>query len=135
MKLLLQWSLANPRNWVEVDSAAWTSLPKKAIPVGGETLDDQPGWLHQVNVQGICLTADHYAVEHVSAEEINLYSWNDDEEDYPTGWKYAHVWNIKSLAPDPSQGGAFNTRQIHTIYAQPDMKARLEGMGLTGIKT
>jgi hypothetical protein len=132
MKLLLQWSLASPQGWVEVDSAQWASLPKKPLPVGGEVIDDTPGWIHQVNVQGVCLTADHYAVEEIAAGEIRVTAWNEDEADYPEGWKYAHVWTFRNLAPDPNFGGAINTRQTHLIYAQPLMQARLDAIGQTG---
>ena len=62
MKVLVQWSKAAPEDWHEIDSADWATLAKRPVPTGGEIIDQTPGWIYQVNIQGVCFSADHYAV-------------------------------------------------------------------------
>jgi len=127
MKILLQWSLATPKGWVEIDSAEWSHIPKKSEPLGGQVVDNAPGWIHYLNVQGVVFTADHYAVEDLddASGGIRVTMWNDDPEDYPEGEKYARVFTFLPLAPDPQFGGAWNTRQSKVIYAQTAVLARM----------
>ncbi len=60
MRVYVQWTLASPIDWVELDvrnsgpsRRAWENLPSKPTPVGGEAIDNVPGWLFDLSVQGV----------------------------------------------------------------------------------
>lgn len=119
MKLCIQWSRMNPQDWEEMDSSEWASTPSKPAPVGREVLDDSPGWIQDLCVQGVQFGgADHYAVEDLNdgSGGIRVTEWNDDPNDHP--FKWGVVWNIFPLAPDPKFGGAINTRQFRVVYTE-----------------
>jgi hypothetical protein len=121
MKILVQWTKDTATDWVEIDSSEWnSSLPKKPEPVGGEVLDDSPGWIFDLNVQGICFaTADHYTVEELDdgTDGIRITAWLDDPDDYRRGEYFARVTTIYPLGEDSDLGNAYNTRQTHVFYA------------------
>ncbi|MCK5613886.1 hypothetical protein KAR91_69125 [Candidatus Pacearchaeota archaeon] len=123
MKVLIQWSTKNPKDWEEIDSEDWPNLPSKPEPKGGEVIDDDKGWINHINVQGITFSGDHYAVEDLNdgSDGILVYCWNDDDEDYSDENKYAMVWKILPLAPREDLGGAIDTHQSKIIYAQTKM--------------
>jgi hypothetical protein len=123
MRVCYQPTLATPGDWLKVDSRDWHKTAARPAPVGGETIDDGLGWVHRGCVQGVEFVADHHAVEHVSANELRYYIWNDDPADYPPGERFAEVWTFKTLAPDPRLNGAINTRQSRVVYA--DVGGRL----------
>jgi len=123
VRVLFQWASSNPMAWQEVDSASWSGLPKKADPQGGEIINGKPGWINRVCVQGVEFTADHYAVEDLPGSGCRVYAWSDDPEDYPSGFKNAKVCEFLYLAPDLNMGGAINTRQTITFYAESGVKA------------
>ena len=125
MKLLVQWATKHPLGWVELDSADWSALAKKPVPVGGEEIDDEPGWLSNVCVQGQCTgSADHVAVEHLG-DSVRVTSWLDDPEDYEPGEFFARVITFHPLKPDPALGGAINTDIESVMYAGPDLYEKL----------
>lgn len=124
MKLLVQWTLAQPAGWVELEvrdtpqlRRVWERLPQRPEPVGSEVLDNSPGWIFDLNCQGIHFGgSDHYAVEPVSGG-LRVTTWNDDPEEYPVGSRTATVWTLLDPAPDPAFGGVMNTRQTREFYA------------------
>ena len=118
MKTLIQWTRTNPRDWEDIDSADWSSLPKGPLPNGDEVITDEPLYIHRINIQGVQFTGDHCAVTEIT-DGVRFYSWNDDPEDYPDGEKYAEVWEFLTLAPDLKFDYTYNTRQRRIIYAQP----------------
>lgn len=132
MKVLLQWTKANPTDWVEFDlrdtpqlRRVWERLAKKAEPVGGETIDDQPGWIYNINIQGVEFAGnDHYAAELLNDPVwgfgLRVIAWNDDPEDYPPGQRFALSWELFEPGPDPRYGGQINTRQRLTVYDERD---------------
>ncbi len=131
MKILLQSTLLTPGDWVEHDHTQWASLPKKAEPRGGETIDDVSGWCHAVNVQGRCFQADHYHVAPL-IDGLRMTAWNDDPVDFPPGERYARVVDFLFCAPDSSLGGAINTRQTQVVFAESGARARMsEAIGTT----
>lgn len=127
MKVLLQWTKANPEDWVEIDlrgsgplRRAWENLPAKPLPVGGEVIDNTLGWLYNVNVQGVEFAGfDHYTGRPIDTG-VEITAWNDDPEDYPPGQRFAHVWTFRALRPDPRYGGQLNTDQSLTVYDERD---------------
>lgn len=127
----MQWSLATPRDWVQFDlgasgasARAWRNLPKKAAPVGGEVIDEQPGWLYDLCIDGVMLGGyDHYSAAPVTvdgAAGVDVTLWNDDPEDWPAGTRHALVWRFLPPAPDPRFGGRLNTRQWLTYFIEPN---------------
>lgn len=126
MIIYLQWTKANPEDWVQFDlrdtpqtRRAWERLASKPEPQGGEIIDDNPGWIFDVNIQGIHFGgSDHYAVELVTVPEFGLriYTWNDDPVDYPIGTRTATIWTLFEPAFDQSVGQV-NTRQIREFFA------------------
>lgn len=117
MRVCYQPTLAAPTDWFETDSREWHKIAKKGIPVGGETIDGAPGWIHRGCVQGVEFAGDHHAIEHLPNNGLRYYLWNDDPIDYPPGERFAEVWTFKTLAPDSRFNGALNTRQSRVIYA------------------
>jgi len=118
MKIYVQWTRLNPRGWAIYDSSVWGALPFKTAPGSLEVLDDLPGWVHAVNVQGLIFSGDHYAIEDLPDGGIRFILWNDDQLDFGDTHKNAHVWTIGKLSPDARLGGAYNTKQTRILYAQ-----------------
>lgn len=113
MRVLVQWARSRGCDWDEIDSREWTLSPFRDDPTGRDlSVDDGPGWVAALNVQGVCFEGyDHYAVEHLDDETVRVVAWTD------TGPQcIAHVWTIKPLACDPIFGGAYNTRQQQIVY-------------------
>lgn len=124
MKVLFQWTRKNPGPFEEYSSSDWPRLckdHKRPEPTGGEVINDATGFIHAMNVQGCGFgTPDHVHLREIDDETIEVVTWCDDDEDYPDGRKWASVKRFKDLAPDPVHGGAWNTRQTITIYAQEE---------------
>lgn len=128
MKVYVQWTLKNPQNWVELDLNTasgvqrWANLPKKPEPVGGEALDNFPGWTFDINIQGVCFYGfDHVALEPIALGGVRAYGWNTDIEDpdpQVRPYRWGEVWDLYPPAPDPNLGGQINTRQYKTIYSE-----------------
>jgi hypothetical protein len=128
MIVYLQWALAVPEGWQSWDVTSNTLIrnaAKKAEPVGGEVLDQTPGWLVAANIQGVGVSGyDHVGLEHAKVgtgpsaqDRLTLTCWNDDPDDWPVGERWAQVWTFLPPAPDPAFDGATNTRQTITRYA------------------
>jgi len=127
MRVGVQWSLAAPTDWrwVEVTHTRqrWASLPKKPLPHGA-SVNSEPGWVCGLLCQGIVMRGfDHYAVETVTdpewGEGLRFTLWQDGP-DFEAGQRWATGWELFEPAPDPAFGGAVNTRQRRTVYAEPD---------------
>jgi len=123
MRVGVQWTQSTPKDWEFIDSQDWASTPKLPEPPTHQIVGMAKGWPYRLVVQGVEFTAEHYAVEHISDEEIRVTVWNDSD-DYPDGEKFAQVWTIRTLAPDARLNGAYNTRQTQVIYAQAAVRAR-----------
>lgn len=136
MKVLVQWARSNPGDWEEVDSAQWAATPKKPNLTGsapGQGLDDLPGHVAALNVQGVSFYSDHYHVEHIDDETIKVTVWEDDPVHGPKS-KRAMVWTFKTLAPDPGVDGMYNTRQTKEVFAEENSKLRMEHGGWVGVR-
>lgn len=135
MKVYVQWSLADPQDWQLLDMAtiqAWRNLPKKPVPVGGEVIDNTPGWPYAVNVQGVLLYGwDHWAAAIVN-KQLVVTVWRDDPDDLPPEEFVAQVWTFGNLRPDPRYGDELNTDQLLTVYAGANVAPRWEGKSTTG---
>lgn len=131
MRVLVQWALQTPQDWVELDvqdkgagSRAWRNLPSRPEPTTGQLggQDNIPGWVFDVNVQGVLFGGnDHIAVEPIE-NGVRVYAWSDDPDDgtIPTG----SVWEFLPPAPDPGHGGQLNTRQTVVRYSdRPELQA------------
>lgn len=125
MRVGVQWSLAAPEDWrwvaVTGHRQRWASLPKKPEP-DGAVLDGEPGWVCGLLCQGIVMRGfDHYAVEVVTdpawGEGLRFTLWQDGP-DFAAGTRWATVWELFEPGPDPALGGAVNTRQRRTVYAE-----------------
>jgi hypothetical protein len=130
LKLYLQWAKATPEDWFPVDIsrvAQVRNLPKKGIPTASSVLDNTPGWLCGLNVQGIDFSGyDHTAVE-VVGDGLRITGWQDDTEDFgDTRW--ATEWTLMPPAPDPALGGRMNTVQSRRIWATPDAAVWFPGV-------
>jgi hypothetical protein len=124
VKVLVQWTQGTPADWTEVDSGTWQTLPDRGLPapavLGG--VDNNLGWVHRLNCQGVSFIGDHYAVEDIPGG-CRVTAWWDDPDSYPDGQWYARVMTFLDPAPDERIGGAMNTRQSQVVYAQPDALA------------
>jgi hypothetical protein len=135
MKVYVQWAQRNARDWALVDSGAWGNAAQKPRPPsggtvsGGVVLDQTPGWVAQLNVQGVLFGADVYAVEDLTdgSGGIRVTAINDDPAGLPapTGWRNAQVWTFLPLFNDPGHGFQLNTRQSFVEYGEPAYLAGL----------
>lgn len=115
MRVLFQPTEQTPQDWQSVDSSAWSSLNDFTC--------------HALCVQGVTFDgADHYSVEHVGDGSVRVVVWYDDPGDWPRGQRWARVMTLHPLAvdADPRMGGAINTNQAQTIYAEPGIKKILD---------
>ncbi|MCK4828719.1 hypothetical protein KA005_73995, partial [bacterium] len=129
MKILIQWALKNPKDWVEIDSSEWINLPKKSIKKAGQKagqkIDNKKGWIFDLNIQGLHFSPhEHYAVEDLNNDEIRVTAWSNHLGKY----NYAKVVTILPLAPDKNLGGAINTRQTVIFYAAPEKFKELKAL-------
>lgn len=129
MKILIQWATSTGKDWTEYDSREWNKLPTKPVPTGGEWIDNEPGWINQINVQGVVFSGnDHYAVERINNGGIRVTVWVDDEEDIASGAsidKMAEVWTFYPLRPDKKMGNAINTVQEKVWYGTKKVRDEL----------
>lgn len=145
MRVLLQWTKAHPEDFLEVDvrptgqfRRAWERLAAKALPTGGETIDDNPGWICGLNIQGVWIGGfDHYAGEPIDDPTygwgIRIYMWNDDPTDWPVGTRNARIWEFYDPASDPRLDGVTNTRQFLKVYDErPEEIARYQNVETSG---
>lgn len=117
MRVLVQWTRATPDGWEEADPESWRFSPSKPEPRGGEFVDEAPGWVYELSVNGMLFGGfDHYAVEERADGAAVVTVWNDDPVDYPVGLRLAQVWTLRTLAPDPLFGGAINVRHSRVVY-------------------
>lgn len=122
MKSFIQWTKGTPEDSEEIDSALWSELPRKPLPVGGEIIDNVSGWAMDVNIQGISAAgADHIHIVDLNdgSGGVVFSYWFDDIDDIPPDRFHAEVWTLLPLAPDARIGGAINTRQSKVVYAAP----------------
>jgi hypothetical protein len=119
LKILVQWTLANPRTWDEYDVEQIALLPKKPLREGDiaaphELIDDQEGWVHALIVQGVSFQGyDHYGVEQLP-EGVVITGWADNAVRGPDKF-YACQYVIKPPAYDSKING-LNTCQWVTYY-------------------
>jgi hypothetical protein len=125
MKVLIQWAINNPIDWIEIDSKDWVGLPKKNDPVGNEVIDNNTGWINRICIQGVEFTSDHYAIEDLPSSGCRVYSWSDDPEDYLPGYKNAKICEFLYLDYDSQMGGAINTKQKFTYYVEDEVRKNM----------
>lgn len=121
--VLVQWARLHPRGWESVPVGQWHALARRPVPVGGEVLDDSPGWVNRVCVQGVNGAADHYHVQTLPRRGLRLTLWYDDPDDYPPEMWFAQVrdfWppeRVTSDAPGAEMHGSrWNTVQPTPIF-------------------
>lgn len=130
MKLFLQWAQSNPGDWVLSDAGKWATSLTKSDPVG-DTLNDitrgdallnnQPGWVFAINVQGLEFAwYDHYHINDLTdgSNGMVVTAWVDDLST-ATGYQFrrADVSTFLPLAFDPRVGGT-NTVQSFILYRE-----------------
>lgn len=126
MKILIQWAKNTAENWQQYDHTEWPDLInqfKKEDPTnsGNPLIDNDPGWINAINIQGVVFNADHYVVESLVGSGVKVTIINDDPDDNPTGFLNAEVWNFPPLSPDPNLGNAINTKQTSILYAEDSL--------------
>jgi hypothetical protein len=131
-RVRIQWATNPPGNWTTIDvtptgagAQAWGNQAKKAKPAGGETIDDQPGWVMAVEVDGVLFEGfDHYAVSPGSGQgrRVTVTGWNDDvgppDDPETANYRWGQVWHFHQHRPDPRFRGQMNTHQIAAVYAE-----------------
>lgn len=115
MKILIQWSLLDPIDWIELDSSEWINLVKKQIPTGLDSVGIESGWIHQINIQSVIFAGfDHYAIE--DGNPLKVICWSDDLGDEPPSYFHAREWIFHNLEFDPKLG-IYNTKQSQIFYS------------------
>ncbi len=148
--MFVQWTRVTKHGYVEIDSADWPSLAKKAVPAldrvpvfdaservidftgTKETIDDVEGWVYQVIVQGLPFSGDHISVRDKGLTTV-VTVWNDDNKDQPIGDFAAAVHTLHPKVGEwtyPSGDGFVTHKgffQKLTLYLAPDVKGRITG--------
>lgn len=123
MKIFVQWATDDPMAALqELDSSEWDALPKRPAPVGGELIDDQPGWVRSLNIQGITPHKDHYCVEDMPNGSVKMTHWNDDPDDWTPEEFIAEETIIRPLKMQFNEVHGkeiLNTDHHVIIYADP----------------
>jgi hypothetical protein len=131
MKVLIQWATATPTDWIQYDIQSVGDarrLPRKNVPTFNPVIDNTPGWIAAVNIQGVVFTGyDHIGFEMLNGTLV-VTCWNDDLEDFPVGTRWGQKWTLGIPAPDPKIGGALNTVQTCTWYGEPNCQPVLLGV-------
>lgn len=130
MRVLVQWATTTVTDWVAYDITRIQdvrAMPKKPAPSDSPLIDDQPGWIAALNIQGVVFTGyDHIGFGMVGGALL-VYAWNDDPEDFPVGTRWGQIWTIPNLGP--ARGVAVNTNISVVWYCEPN--ALPVQMGLT----
>lgn len=115
MKILIQWSLLDPTDWIEIDSSEWINLVKKPVPTGLDVVDTAEGWIHQINIQSVIFAGfDHYAIE--DSNPLKVICWSDDAGDEDETYFHAREWIFHNLEFD-SKLSIYNTKQSQIFYS------------------
>lgn len=127
MQLLVQG--ANPQrpaDWQVLTAAEWATLPFRAEAKSGQVWrGKQRGYVNALSLQGVTFEDDdHYAVAALPEDGVQVTSWSDRPPGVPAGQRRGRVWQFYPLAADPDRGGAINTRQHVTNYADPAFAER-----------
>jgi hypothetical protein len=120
MQSLWQWSTRTARDYEVLKATDFASLNRGPLPGrGAQPFDGQDKlYAHGVGIQGIGFEGwDHYHILPLLNNGTRLTIWNDDPDDRELLDFHAEVWEIYPLAPNATQGGAYNTRQRLTVYA------------------
>lgn len=131
MRVLIQWATATASDWVEYNFTSISQIravPKKPVPSDASTLDNAPGWISAVNIQGIEFTGYDHIGFALSGGALVVTCWNDDPEDFPVGTRWGQVWALQPPAPDPAFGGQVNTRQSVIWYGEAQSDPALAGV-------
>ena len=115
--VLIQWATATAN-----DSVPYTFLnmsdvratPKKPVPSDSPLIDDEPGWIAALTIQGVTLTADHIGFDLDGQGRLVVGKWNDDAADWPPFAGSGFGWLYTFDALDPVTG---QPRQTVTKYA------------------
>lgn len=117
MRVYVQWAKSVAGDWEEHDSSNWSSLPSKGPPGSNPAVDNSPGWLNALNIQGAIVEGfDRVAVIHSEENWIDVWAVNDDPVDWSEATRYARKVRIYPLQPDSELDGAISTRFEQTIY-------------------
>jgi hypothetical protein len=124
MNVWVQYARRNPGDYQAMGSSEWATSPAKLdagriAPAGLADLNQQPGWVISLGVQGVAFEEDHVAVEELASASgaICITAWSDNPAYVALGRRTAQVWTVRPLNPDARFGGALNTSQSRTIYA------------------
>jgi hypothetical protein len=125
MLIYVQWARRNPADYQPIGSEGWASTatkadPTRSTPYNLAELNQQPGWVAELSIQGIQFSGDHYHVRDLTdgSGGVVITEWTDSPTFGPVGQRYAREWAILPLAPDGRFGGALNTRQSVVMYAE-----------------
>jgi len=119
MKVFIQQASLAPKDWIELDSTMWPSLPQSPVP-SEDTLESTNNfYINAVNMQGVIFSAyDHYAVIHLNDQRVDIICWDDDFEDHEGDFKAIH-WMFGAPIFD-EKIGKINTKQRWSGYYQSE---------------
>lgn len=128
MKVLIQWATNPPTDWVEYNIQTVGDarrLPRKAEPNGPQVLDNKPGWLAAMNLQGVIFTG----FDHIGFEVVNnvlvVTAWNNGT-DFGVTEYWGQKWTFAPPAPDVKIQNAINTVQTVTWYGKENCLPRVQ---------
>jgi hypothetical protein len=106
VRILVQWTQRDPRDYVALDSAAWAALARRPEPAPGQLggQDNVPGWVMTLNVQGVHFEGhDHYALEDQPDGSLRVWHWLDDPVDLIARGEtaFGRVWTFWPPEHDP----------------------------------
>lgn len=132
MRVYVQWATATAADWVAYDLTSARdvrALPRKGAPSGGEVIDDTPGWISGINVQGVVFSGDHVGIDWPGGV-LQVATWNDDPDDWPAV-PFGKVYTFGPLRAAPELVGiGWDTQQTATPYADTATVQALIAAGL-----
>lgn len=134
MDVYYQMALAHPlEDWGYCQSHEFQNLPSRPLPDGTETINDAPGYVSAINIQGMIFSGyDHYSVVPIGDGECRAVCWIDDDEGreaYPFEQWYAREWIFRPLQPNMELGGAYTPKHSQIVYANSTIKDYYAGIG------
>lgn len=154
MKIYVQWAKATVWDYVEMDSADWAGLTRKAEPDAGrtpvfdvngdvvnftgstETVDDTDGWLQRLFCMDQGFSGDHVSIVDISPGVVEVAVWDDDASEHDADMFEAQVWRMYQELVEwrvPSGDGFLSSkngpRNDQTWYLGAARKADFEQRG------
>jgi hypothetical protein len=114
MKIYIQWTTNPASGWIKYDHKDWSNILFKPAPVGGEIIDDTPGWIFRLNVQGVIFGGDHISMwEEEGKLRVSLI--NNDRDDFSLNDMLKVDFSFDTVLENKTNSMYTRTRQSRSL--------------------